>query len=104
MIKYTTRLFAMPSWISGAARILDLGGTFNEYNFSESPEEADFLALASDWAAVDIDLKTAIERFKVDGVTKSDKKRPYFPINSNKERAWRAFQRDKKRQKSRRRR
>lgn len=76
MIKYTTRLYAMPSWISGASRILDLGGTFNEYNFSESPEEADFLALASDWAVVEIDLKSAIESFKVEGATKIDKKRP----------------------------
>ena len=75
MIKYTTRLYAMPSWISGAARVLDIGGTLNEYNFSENPAEADYLAIASDWAAVGLDLQAAIDSYKVQEGTEYGEKR-----------------------------
>ena len=37
----TDFLFATPSFLSGAARVLDIGGTFDSYNSSESTEEAD---------------------------------------------------------------
>jgi len=46
----------MPSAISGIARILDLGGTYNSYNRSATPEEADCRAIYSDWAITGQDL------------------------------------------------
>jgi hypothetical protein len=57
----TAALFALPTFLSGAARALDLGGTFDDYNGAASPEEADRQALKTDWAAVGKDMHLAIE-------------------------------------------
>ncbi len=46
-------LFAQPSFLSGAARVLDLGGTFDQYNTSP---DADTAALTSDWFVIGDDL------------------------------------------------
>ena len=45
-------LFARPSSLSGAARILDFGATFDDYNFSANEDEADAKAIHADFAAV----------------------------------------------------
>lgn len=58
----TTFLFARPSFLGGMARALDLGNTLNEYNQSLSPEEADTLALRSDFRAVGRDFRAAIDQ------------------------------------------
>lgn len=55
------RLFATPSFLTGAARLVDLGGVFDKYNGSGSEEEADSRALASDWLVVGDDLRKAME-------------------------------------------
>jgi hypothetical protein len=57
----TDFLFAQPSIVSGAARILDLYGLFDDYNRSESALDADQKAIASDWFVVGQDLCDAIE-------------------------------------------
>jgi hypothetical protein len=58
----TDFLFACPSFVSGAARAVDLGGTFDEYNSSATPDDADTQALWSDWAVVGQDMHLAIEK------------------------------------------
>ena len=45
---YSSFLFASPSWRE-AGRLLDLGGTFDDYNRSSRP---DAIALRMDWLAV----------------------------------------------------
>jgi hypothetical protein len=55
-------LFAQPSFASGVARVFDLFGQFDEYNRSETPEEADAKAIASDWIVVGQDIADAIEQ------------------------------------------
>jgi len=55
-------LFAQPSFASGAARVFDLFGQFDEYNRSETTEEADAKAIASDWIVVGQDIADAIEQ------------------------------------------
>jgi hypothetical protein len=45
-------LFSRPSFLSGAARVLDLGGTFDLYNESGTIHLADTRALFSDWLSV----------------------------------------------------
>lgn len=45
-------LFSMPTFLSGAAQVFDLGGTFPRYNSSRTPEEADARALLVDLACV----------------------------------------------------
>ena len=54
-------LFADPSIIEGLARLLDIGGTLNEYNRSEDP---DGIALAMDWKMIAADLQRAYERLE----------------------------------------
>ena len=58
-------LFAMPSFLSGVARVLDLGCQFDNYNTSQTVEEADALALYSDFRLVGQDLQKAMESFIV---------------------------------------
>ncbi len=53
-------LFAHPSFLAGMSRSLDLGGVFDDYNTSATPEQADVLALFSDWRAVGRDLSAAM--------------------------------------------
>jgi hypothetical protein len=55
-------LFAQPSFASGAARVFDLFGQFDEYNRSETTEEADAKAIASDWIVVGQDIVDAVEQ------------------------------------------
>ena len=57
--------FVAPSALSGAARVLDLGGVTDSgsYVISDTPDEADARALASDWALVGADMMRAQERF-----------------------------------------
>lgn len=57
-------LFASPSFLTGAGRVLDLGGALEHYsyNISRTPEEADALAIANDWAVVGQDLGHAMEQ------------------------------------------
>ncbi|MBQ7544955.1 MAG: hypothetical protein IJT02_08430 [Synergistaceae bacterium] len=56
----TDFLFARPTFWSGMGAVLDLGGTMVMFNESASPEEADNLALANDWAAVGNDIRSAM--------------------------------------------
>lgn len=56
-------LFAQPSLLSGAARVFDLFGVFDEYNFIEDGDEADALAIYLDWRAVGEDLARASEEY-----------------------------------------
>lgn len=53
-------LFGMPSLLTGVARTLDLGATFDSYNESRTPDEADARALYADWKAVGLSLLQAL--------------------------------------------
>jgi hypothetical protein len=57
-------LFAQPSFGSGAARVFDLWGQFDEYNRSGSPTEADAKAIAADWFVIGQDIADAIEHYE----------------------------------------
>jgi len=56
-------LFAQPSLISGLGRCLDIGGTYDGYNVSATPEQADSRALAADFAATGGDMRSALKQF-----------------------------------------
>ena len=58
----TDFLFATPTFISGFGAVIDLGGTMVKFNESSSPEEADYLALANDWAMVGHDIRNAMSQ------------------------------------------
>ena len=55
-------LFARPSFMGGASRVLDLFGTLQEYNRSVTPEIADQRAMFSDFRAIGADLERVIKR------------------------------------------
>jgi hypothetical protein len=58
----TDFLFVSPSPWLGCARLLDIAGSFDRYNTSQSPEEADARAIYSDWRMVGEDLVDAMEK------------------------------------------
>lgn len=58
---FTDLLYARPSVLEGVARLFDLAGALDEYNTSVSAEEADILALRSDWYAIGQDAREAME-------------------------------------------
>jgi hypothetical protein len=62
-------LFASPSFISGFARLVDFGATFDSYNQSRTPVEADVRAAVSDWLNVGDDVAAAINQ----GISKEEK-------------------------------
>ena len=59
-------LFAMPSTLSGAARVMDLWGVFDDYNTSLTPDEADEVAITLDWLAVGDALRLGLLRHDVE--------------------------------------
>jgi hypothetical protein len=63
MIRRVFRLYARPSFLEGVARLLDVGSVLNEYNHADSPERADWIAIQSDWASIDQDLREAMAEF-----------------------------------------
>lgn len=66
----TDFLFAMPSFLGGAARVLDLGATSDIYNDSETVLLADLRALMSDWIMTGQDINGAMNGFKKDQASK----------------------------------
>lgn len=69
MSDYSTFLFARPSFIEGFGRIMDVGGSLNQYN---TDNDADTTAILMDWLAVKEDFReallSAIERLEPEQV------------------------------------
>jgi hypothetical protein len=59
-------LYARPSLIEGAARMVDLSGSLNVYNYSRNGSEADARALYEDWRAIGRDVRAALEELRRD--------------------------------------
>lgn len=57
----TDFLFAQPSLLSGCARVIDLWGHLDAYNESANPEQADSVAMYSDWRVIGQDLMEVID-------------------------------------------
>jgi len=49
-------LFATPSFLEGMARVVDIGGTLNEYNSAMDGAQADRLAFLADVVAISDDI------------------------------------------------
>jgi hypothetical protein len=61
----STFLFSNPSFINGAAHILDFWGLYTSYNHSSTRMEADVRALYADWGAVGDDLLAAMNELEL---------------------------------------
>jgi hypothetical protein len=55
-------LCARPSFVEGMSRILDFGGTLDQYNQSITPAQADYLALRGDWQLIGMDLARVLDK------------------------------------------
>jgi len=58
-------LYASPSFLSGAARLLDFGNTYDTYNHAVTGSQADSLGLLWDWALVGNDLWQGVNAYQV---------------------------------------
>lgn len=66
-MEFTTDfLYASPSFASGVARLVDLFGTFDEYNRSLTTQLADARAVYADWGMVGRDLTNAMTQYQTD--------------------------------------
>lgn len=61
MSDFTTFLFSTPSFLTGAASVIDLGGTLVTYNQSRDSDAADLRALRADNEAVAVDAGAALQ-------------------------------------------
>ncbi|MBN2217568.1 MAG: hypothetical protein JW719_09340 [Pirellulales bacterium] len=59
-------LCARPSFVEGASRLLDFGGTLNEYNKSLTAAQADYLAIYSDWRMIGLDFAQILDAQTLD--------------------------------------
>jgi hypothetical protein len=62
MSDYSEILYAELSTVEGVGRVIDMGGTMIEYNYSPTPETADMRALRADALAVASDAAAALRR------------------------------------------
>jgi hypothetical protein len=58
----TDILFVRPSFMNGMARAMDIFADLDDYNVSNTPEEADARALYADWLTVANDLEVAMKK------------------------------------------
>lgn len=58
------RLFARPSFVEGAARLVDLGATLQQYNTSKTENQADIEAMRNDWCSVGEDFRVSIKQYE----------------------------------------
>ncbi len=65
--KVRSLLLARPSFLEGIARLFDFGNTLSQYYFNEpdvlTPQEADALAIYSDWQAVGDDMREVMMEY-----------------------------------------
>lgn len=64
-------LYASPSFLAGAARLLDFGNTYDAYNHTVTGSQADSLGLLWDWAVVGNDLWQGEIAYQADKVEQS---------------------------------
>ena len=58
-------LYANPSFLSGVARLLDFGNTYDDYNRAPTGRQADSLGMLWDWAKVADDMWKGINVYEL---------------------------------------
>ncbi|OGS02445.1 MAG: hypothetical protein A3G41_02485 [Elusimicrobia bacterium RIFCSPLOWO2_12_FULL_59_9] len=59
-LAHVSHSIIIPSFLRGAARVIDMGVTIRVFRLNKNPKKADFEALQSDWCAVGDDIRVAI--------------------------------------------
>jgi hypothetical protein len=57
-------LYTTPSFLAGVARLVDLFGELDDFNYAPSSAIADGIAARVDWQAVGGDLRSAMSRYR----------------------------------------
>lgn len=52
----TNYIFPQTDFLTGAGSVMNIGGNYYVFKMSQTPEEADFRALRSDWSTIGNDL------------------------------------------------
>ena len=60
----TDFLMATSTFLVGMGSVLNIGGEHFPYSKSGTPEEADSIALESDWAIIGQDIRAELEQLK----------------------------------------
>ena len=66
---YQTDFLTANSFVIGMGSVFNLAGNYFEYNYSRTPEEADEIAIASDWQIIGEDIKQAISGYEKENQT-----------------------------------
>lgn len=66
MKRYSYYLGARPSFLEGIARLMDFGNTLDKYKSYPSGAEADYAAIARDWAMIGLDFRNAVVEFEAE--------------------------------------
>lgn len=59
-------LLTTPGYSSGVARLIDLFGELDDYNYAPNSEMADVIAMRVDWQTVGEDLRLAIHQYRTE--------------------------------------
>jgi hypothetical protein len=60
----TDFLTATSTFVIGMGSVMNVGGNHFHHNSSSTPEEADQIALESDWAIIGQELRAALDQIK----------------------------------------
>ncbi len=64
VLSETSFLYPRPTFLGGFASVLDWGDTLTEFNRSLNGQQADGLAIRSDWHTTGHDLMEALRRYR----------------------------------------
>jgi hypothetical protein len=67
----TSFLFPKLSFLSGMGSVFNLAGNYYNFNYSDTPAEADSKALENDWGVIGEDLSETMERNPVNSFQKT---------------------------------
>ncbi len=60
----TSFLLQKNDFVVGIGSVLNISGSYFEYNYSKSDKEADYKAIYSDWYNVGIDIRNSNNKFE----------------------------------------
>lgn len=73
-ILHSSAFYTNPSALKGSARLADLFGDLDTYNYDKSQEKEDSKALQRDWTIVGTDIKQAIKSYEKSNSQQTAKK------------------------------
>ena len=57
-------LFSMPSFFKGMGSVLNIGGSYSDFNLPANPQKVDAKAIKSDWDIIGQDFRDVINEYE----------------------------------------